>query len=118
MLAMVMAIAATGLSLASVYYALRLRQLARHRAQRADMAATADADAPATDDPFVFFESREQRTEWCEYLRGFHAEVYPLFAPHGISMGEALVIWQVSRVRNAIVELGTDPDEGAPWKPA
>ena len=80
---------------------------------RAYEAAYAKGDLKAMAD---FFADDSHREEWRTYLAGFDAEVYPLFAPFGITRGEALITWQINRVRNALYDLAADPDEDAPWK--
>ena len=49
--------------------------------------------------------SEREEQDWIEYLADFKAEIFPIFASHGMTMAEALTIWKMTALRNEIVEL-------------
>lgn len=55
------------------------------------------------DDPVGFDEKTER--SWRVYLRHFKEEVYPVFQEHGFTLGEALMNWEINRMKNALNRL-------------
>jgi len=43
---------------------------------------------------------------WLEFLNRFDNEIYPsLFAPRGLTKPEALILWELSNLRNELSDL-------------
>ena len=45
---------------------------------------------------------------WMQYLAEFKEKTLPVFAVYGITMGEALLVWELSRVRDELQALRED----------
>lgn len=61
--------------------------------------------------------TEKEEVKWASYLREFHDDVYPMFKPFGISMGDAMMIFKLNELRNDIVDLSEalteeDSDDG------
>jgi hypothetical protein len=63
-----------------------------------------------SDDDFIDFTEAIERS-WRLYIRHFRDEVYPMFGEQRISLGDALIIWELNRMKNAITSLA-DRDNG------
>lgn len=41
---------------------------------------------------------------WLEFMARFKKEIYPnIFEPQGLTFGEALLVWEVSNLRNEVI---------------
>jgi hypothetical protein len=60
------------------------------------------------DDPIDFSEDIER--SWRVYMTNFQNEVYPMFKQYGLNIGDALIVWELNRMKNAINRL-VDKDE-------
>lgn len=50
--------------------------------------------------PRELWLSEAEEVSWHEFLKGFIEDAYPkLFAPHGITLGDALIIWGLNDIR-------------------
>lgn len=55
------------------------------------------------DDPLDFTEEIER--SWRVYMKAFVNDVYPVFKDSGITLAEALIIWELNHLKNAISKL-------------
>lgn len=62
------------------------------------------------EDPINFTEKTER--SWRVYLRHFEAEVLPVFIERGYTKGEALIIWELNRMKNVMLEVVEGLNDG------
>lgn len=52
------------------------------------------------DEAIDFTESAER--SWRDFFSDFKEKVYPMFKEQGISYADAIIIWEISRLTNAV----------------
>ncbi len=53
----------------------------------------------------------ETRQSWVKFLGEFKDGFYPLIAEHGLTFGEALLLWKLNEIYNVVCDLRDRGDE-------
>ena len=45
-------------------------------------------------------QDEETKNSWREYLTVFETRMWPIFQSHGLTKGEALIVWKLNELKN------------------
>jgi len=62
--------------------------------------------------PTIVEPTEETEEGWRQFLAEFKENVLPIFSQHGMTMGEALVVWKLNEIGTTLNNIETSLDKG------